>query len=556
MILASFNLPVIFNEQFLKIKNTIEKESAVILGKNVQIGDIGFLPYGEIILKNIKIQDKEKRLSYIEIEKFNIRFSVLEFLISNSATFARHKKSKEFYLKGAAVFKKPGVIGPVKYKLNIIMTPDVISIRNLCLDLEKFSVDIKGNINNYAASPKAELNIASKEINIHGVARINNLYGSVILSKSELLVKNLDFFVNNFPLGISCEISDFKSPAIELRIISYPGQLPVLRPFNPFNFELNYSGKKLGNSINGNLTLRTQKLTSINPRETYHAVIRLDGLSCVFANKAAFVDVKNIICETDTAEKVFNVNASDFKTHVYLGKTKIYFTGLSVSAYKGLLKGNGFLDSGQWPPKLLLDFKVYRLDVVELTKSLELNYELKGNLDFKGVFNNRREPCLSGRLDVADGYLKNAQVLGLISDFLSTPSLKNVYFEHISSLVSFSPANKEAMFDKISISGLDMNLSGNMMLKNMKKINGNISVRLSTKLLKESFKLRLLFLLVGERLPYQNFEFEIGGFLNSPQIRWLSTRFKENVLKYLTSGGKQTIENSLEQAMDELLSSN
>ena len=159
-------------------------------------------------------------------------------------------------------------------------------------------------------------------------------------------------------------------------------------------------------------------------------------------------------------------------------------------------------------------------------------------------------------MDVADGYLKNAQVLGLISDFLSTPSLKNVYFEHISSLVSFSLANKEAMFDKISISGLDMNLSGNMTLKNMKKINGNISVRLSTKLLKESFKLRLLFLLVGERLPYQNFEFEIGGFLNSPQIRWLSTRFKENVLKYLTSGGKQTIENSLEQAMDALLSSN
>jgi len=551
LIFASFNLPVIFNKQFLKIKNTIEKESRAILGKDVKIKDIRFLPYGEIILKDIKIQDKEKGISYVEIERFNIRFSVLGFLISKNVTIARHKKSKEFSLNGVAVFKKPGNIGPVKYKLNAIVTPDVISIGDLSLDFEKFNIDIKGNISNYAVSPKAELNITSKEISIRGAAKINNIYSSVILSKDEFLVKNLDFFVNNFPLGIRCRISDFKSPVVELSIMSYPGQLPSLRPFNPFNFELNYSGKKLGNSMNGDLTLRTQNLISVNPREIYHAMIRLDGLLCVIANRAAFVNVKNIVCETNISDKALDMNAADFKTQIYLGKTKIYFTGSSVSAYKGLVKGNGFLDLGQWPPKLLLDFKVYRLDVAELAKALKLNYESKGNLDFEGVFNNRRDPCLSGKLDVMDGYLKNARVFGLISDFLNTPSLKNVYFEHISSLVSFSPANKEVIFDKISVTGQAMNLSGTMRLKNTKKINGSISVRLSTELLKESFRLRMLFRLVGEKLPYQDFEFEIGGFVSSPQIRWLSTRFRENVLKHLTEGGKQAMEKALKQAIDE-----
>jgi hypothetical protein len=556
LIFASFNLPVIFNKQFLKIKNTLEKESRVILGKDVKIGDIIFLPYGEIILKDIKIQDKEKGVSYAEIERFNVRFSVLELLLSKNVTIARHKKSRGFYLTGAVVFKKPGFIGPVKYKLDVIMTPDVISIGDLSLDFEKFNVDIKGNISNYAASPKAELNITSKEISISGAAKINNIYSNIILSKDGLLVKNLDFFINNFPLGIRCRISDFKSPVVELGIMSYPGQLPSLRPFDPFNFELNYSGKKLGNSMNGDLTFRTQNLISINPREIYHAMIRLDGLSCVLANRAASVNVKNIVCETDISEKALDINAADFKTQIYLGKTKVYFTGSSVSAYEGLAKGNGFLDPGQWPPKLLLDFKVYRLDVAELAKALRLNYESKGSLDFEGVFNNRREPCLSGRLDVTDGYLKNAQIFGLISDFLNTPSLKNVYFDHISSLVSFSSADKEVMFDKISVSSQAMNLSGNIRLKNTKKINGDMSVRLSTELLKESFKLRLLFLLVGEKLPYQDFEFEIGGFLNSPQIRWLSTRFRENVLKYLTEGDKQAMEKALEQAIDQLLTGN
>lgn len=555
LILASFNLPVIFNKKFLKIKNTIEKETSAILGKDVEIGDIRFLPYGEIILKDIKVRDKEKHLSFIEIESFNIHFSVLEFLISKNVTISKHKKSKEFYLKGHALLKKP-YFGPVKYKMDIMITPEVISIGGLSLDFDKFSMDIKGNITNYASDPRAELNIASKEVDVYGLARINNLYASVILSKDELFIKGLDFFVNNFPLGVTLRISDFESPAVELKVITYPGQLPSLRPFNPFNFELDYSGKKLGNSMNGDLTLRTEKLMSANPRKTYHIMVKLDGLFCALMNKAVFVRVKDIICERDISKKTLIMNAADFKTQAYLGKSKIYFTGLSMSAYKGLVKGNGFLDINKWPPKLSLDFKAYRLDVLELASAFKLDYELKGSMDFRGIFNSDAEPSLSGRLDIADGYLKNAKLLEMISDFLNVPSLKDLYFERVSSLVYFSPLNNEFIFDKISVIGQDINLNGDIRLKNAKKINGGILVRLPTKLLKESFKLRFLFLIIGEKLPYQDFEFEIGGFLNSPQIRWLSTRFRENILKYLTGGGKKAIEKALEQAIQELLPKN
>lgn len=555
LVLASFNLPVIFNKKFLKIKNTLEKESSVILGKDVDIGDIGFLPYGEIILKDIRVWDKEKQLSFIEIERFNIYFSVLEFLMSKNVTIAKHKKSKEFYLKGVAILRKPD-LGPVKYKLDIIITPEVISIGGLSLDFDKFSVDIKGNITDYVSDPKAELNIASKEIDIYGLARINNIYSTVLLSKNELFIKDLDFFVNNFPLGVRCRISDFESPVVELKITSYPGQLPSLRPFNPFNFELDYSGKKIENSMYGDLTLRTEKLISVNPRETYHAVVKLEGLFCALMNKAVFVRVKDIICKSDVSEKTLTMNAADFKTQAYLGKSKIYFTGLSMSAYEGIVKGNGSMDLSRWPPKLSLDFKANRLDVLKLASALKQDYELKGTMDFRGVFNSDTEPSLSGRLDIADGYLKNAKLLEMISDFLNVPSLKDLYFERVSSLVYFSPASNEFIFDKISVSGKDINLSGDIRLKNAKKINGGLAVRLPTALLKESFKLRFLFLIIGEKLPYQDFEFEIGGFLASPQIRWLSTRFRENILKYLTGGGKKAIEKALEQAIQELLPKN
>ena len=140
----------------------------------------------------------------------------------------------------------------------------------------------------------------------------------------------------------------------------------------------------------------------------------------------------------------------------------------------------------------------------------------------------------------------------MVSDFLSVPSLKNTYFKDLSSMVEFSWVDKDFLFNKLIVMGEGILLNGDIKLKNTKKINGNISVRLSTELLKESFKLRLLFFIIGERLPCQDFEFEIGGFVNSPQIKWLSTRFRENVLKYLTEGDKAVLEKSLEQAIEQL----
>lgn len=537
LILASFNLPVIFATQFLNIRTTIEKKASFILDKNVRIGSIGFMPYGEAVLNNVKVQD-------IEIEKLSIRFNILEFLI--------RKKVKEFHLKGQAIFKKPDFIKPVKYALNVIVAPEVISIGNLCLNYENYSADIKGNITRYASDPGAELNIASKEIDIPGFGRINNLYGELVLSKDALFIKDLNFFLDNFPLGIKCKISDFKSPAVELKIISYPGQMPSLRVFNPMNFEISFSGGKTGRAIKGSLEFESQKIVSANPRKISYTRVNMEGLSCIFLNRSVFAEAKDIICELNTSKNTFYLKAADFKASAYLIKSRIHLTGLNLLAYKGAIKGRGFMDLKKSPAGLLLDFKVYGMDIAELAEALKLNYELKGAMSFSGIFNNRRDPCLSGKLAVKDGYLKNMQVLGMISDFLSVPSLKNVYFDQIASLVYLFPRTKEAMFDKISVSAGDISLKGSMKIKSTKKLNGNLSVKLSTALLKESFKLRLLFFIIGEKLEYQDFEFEIGGFPGSPQIKWLSTRFRENVMKYLSEGGKQSIEKSLEKAMGEL----
>ena len=115
LVIASFNLPIIFTGQFLKIKETIEKESGAILNKAVIINEIGFLPDGRIILSGIKVKDKMSWASYVEIERLDARFNILQLLINKSTL----KKIKNIRFKGTASFKKPGFIGQINYKLEI-----------------------------------------------------------------------------------------------------------------------------------------------------------------------------------------------------------------------------------------------------------------------------------------------------------------------------------------------------------------------------------------------------------------------------------------------------
>ncbi|MDP2910861.1 MAG: hypothetical protein Q8N76_00770 [Candidatus Omnitrophota bacterium] len=548
LIIASFNLPIIFIGQFLKIKESIEKESGRILNKNVTIGEIGFLPYGKLTLSSIKIKDKKNHASYLEIKRLDARFNILRLLMNKSAL----KKNKDIKLKGTAIFKKPVFLGQVNYKLDAIITPSVISIGDMTLDSDKFDIDIKGNVNDYLKNPVADLNITSKEINMPGIGNVNNLSSSLKITKDELIISNLDFFLNNFPIGARCRISDFKSPRIEFNLMSYPGQTISRRMLNPLNFSLNFLGAGHKNSIKGEMIAEIQKAESINPGKTFYVRMAVSDLSCVFLNKVLSVSAKNISCETDALDRKISLKISDFWALLYAGKKRIYLSRLNLSIYEGLMKGSGYLDFQEAFPKLLLDFKIYKLNIAELAKAQNLNYDLKGALDFKGVFNNRRDPCLSGRLNISDGYLKNIKLLGMVSDFLSVPSLKSTYFKDLSSMVEFSWINKDVLFDKFIVTGNEILLKGSIKLKTTKKIKGNISARLSTEVLKEAFKLRLLFFLIGERLPYQDFEFEIGGFVNSPQIKWLSTSFRESITKYLSEGGKSSLEKSLEHAIEQL----
>jgi len=608
--LFSFNLPRIFKGKFLDIKNEIEKGLSSNLAKDVSIKDIGFMPYGELVLHNLKIRDTKNDISYIDIKKCHVQFNILAFIINRDRVLSRitcrepvfykpsrnlkifigdapHKlnfsknisiklisgrfvfsksgyidfngmtrlrRGKEFYSEGVIDLAKSGINrfllnDILRYKLEGYVLEDAILIDNLALYSGQFNIGITGNVKDYASSPKLDLKATLKEFKV-GNTNINNLYCNIKIEKDELLIKNLYCFLNNFPIGINFKLANFKAPSIEFNLISYPGQLPSLRHINPLNFEASFSGCKHKNSIEGSMVFSTHKLK-----------LNIDDLLCRLSkrvisgrnNMLLSIEADNIIYETVFADKDVMLNMSGFRASLYPDGPRVYLAGSAVSACKGVLKANGFMDFSNRPPRLLLDLKLDNLDMSELASAFKLDYEVVGELNSRGIFNTKAENPLAGRVMISNGYIKNTKLLGLIADFLSVPSLKEIYYKDSSLMVSFSKREKELTLSNINLDSSDINLKADIKIKNMHKVNGKMSVRLSTALLKESFKLRLLFFLIGDRLPYEDFEFEIGGFVEAPHIKWLDTAFKESVRGYLSEGNKKALERALDQAIEQLI---
>jgi len=337
-----------------------------------------------------------------------------------------------------------------------------------------------------------------------------------------------------------------------------------LRPFNPLNFEFSFSGHNLGNSVRGEILLQLEKLIPSKPRSAHSIKLKIDDLSCGFSDipprvfpdeSTAYLslDAKDIVCQTNVPRSDTRLDVGNFRSLLYPKGSRFYFDDLYVSAYKGFLYGKGFLELRNLSPHFVFDFEFDKINMAELVKILNLEHDLAGDLGGEARLDTKAFSYLIGQADISNGHIKNVELLRLIADFLTVPSLKEIYFEDCSSNFSLSALEKEIRLDNLKLRSSDISLDADMTLGDKQKIKGHMLVRLSTRLLRESFRMRLLFLLLGESVPYADFEFRIGGFLENPHIKWLDTRFRQTIMRYLSKSGQKTIEKKVEDAIKPLL---
>lgn len=538
---------------------------------------------------------------------FGFRAELKEAKMINSEGWVdfREYRFKDYLLNKIFFFD---FIDKIRYKLKASLTADTLSVDELLLDLEQFKIEAKGLIKNYKAAPVLDLSLTLKEldfpekiyltsklcisyirnfiVHIKGALRepswavrldnlrskfsylpalvkIDNFTCNLRYSQEGFFINKLSCFLNNFPVGLNGKITNFESPCIELNLISHPGQLPSLRPLNPLNFEFTFSGYKYKDSMEGKTYLEIEKLISARPRKVQYLKLTINDLLCQFLKRPASsasgvspalsIEAKGVVGETNAPKVETRLELCNFKFSIYPECNRLGIPCLSLSGYKGFLKGNGYLIFDRFPPLAFLNFKFSGFNMTELSGLFHLDFELSGDLNGEAIYDNGSFSYLVGTAAITNGYIKNLKLLDLIANFLNIISLKDIHFEDFSSVFSFSVAGDRASLEQIKLCSKDIYLNTDLKFREKQKINGNMLIRLSTGLLKESFKLRMLLLLMGQKLPYVDFEFKIGGFVKTPHIKWEETKFKQGLMRFLSENDKKVMEKQIEEAIKPLI---
>lgn len=637
-----FNLPIIFEDKFSKVKGEIEKAMSRALDKKVNVERIGLAPYGELILYNIIVMQKEKNIPYITAKRCRVRFGIFELLFTKEFKLFHveliepvvYERAKRLHpaqidtmplhiyklgfgrdvslnvISGRLILEKfnnyvdfnfwvsmrmgrllsEGCVdierhGKIKYTLKSSVYQNTFFIEELLLDSWFFKMRAEGIVDNFPKDPLLNLTVNLKKLNtpdktyfksrlftanihdfimhIRGKPKefiwairldvlkagflysqvnliIDSLSCSLMVSRDEFLLEDLACFLNNVPIGLKGKFYNFKSPHLELNLTSYPSKIARLKPFNPLDFEFYFSGHKEKDLVKGNIDFKMQKNTD-------KIRIAAEDFLCELKNNLFSTKSRTISCEIENPSTKTELGFKGFAASCYLKENKIYFEDLSLSGYDGFVGGRGFFEIESFSPRLFLDLTVNNIDFTQMPRLIHMDYEMSGRLGARLTIDTRKAPCIFGRISISDGFIKNEKLLNLISDFLGIPSLKDIYFKKISSKVSFFADPNELYFNQARLHGKDIYLKANIKIKDKEKIKGIITSRLSKELLRESFKLRMLFFLTQDRIPYADFEFKVGGFLKSPHIKWLDARFKNNLRQILSEAGEKALEEEIEK---------
>lgn len=610
-------LPLILRKTLIVTKITFREPVIFLPAKRIEFPqkeDMGFSDYkleldSHFLIKVFSGSAVFARSNYISGEiGFNgwARLYGKEGFLSEGTIDLGKYQLKDYILNDLLFFSFVNTIG---YKLKISLAGDTLSVDEAILDFRQFKMEGEGVIENYNTEPLINLNLALKEpdltekaylksrllvegirnffVNIKGalthptwlismdelrsrfgylpsLLRIDNFYCNLKVSKEKLEIQECSCFLNDFPAGLTLNLSTSASPNIELNIISYPGQIPSLRPSNPLNFEFSFSGDRYDDSIKGTTSLHIEKLLSSNPMLAKELNLKVSELSCGFLKSPTIspsgnsivplkVDLKEIFYDTNMPQPGIKVRLESVSTLLYPEKGRAYLSDLNISGYEGFLKGRGMLEFANVRPGALLDFQFNDLSVEEIVDIVNLEYDLGGRMNGKAIFDTKSIFSLKGDAHILGGYIRNVEMLNLIADFLGVHSLKDIYFDEASLGFSFSRDMNNILFNDIKLRSQDIYMDGDIELNEKIKLKGDVVVRLSTRILKESFKMRLLFLLMGEKYPYADFEFKIAGFLRSPRIKWLETKFRQSIMRFLSKSGQKAMEKNIEEAIKPLL---
>ena len=174
---------------------------------------------------------------------------------------------------------------------------------------------------------------------------------------------------------------------------------------------------------------------------------------------------------------------------------------------------------------------------------------LEGGLDGDLKFDTALSDIFKGQFFVTDGFIENNPILNVVSNFFSVPSLKKVSFKELSVFFTGGRGeyNSQMKLESPQANGL---LDGK--ISSYEKMDGYLTVQLSTQLLNESKVFKRLLAYIRHDEPSVVFPFKIFSYIRSPRVLWLKNEFKEKIQNLLPERNKRYLQRQVNGMVEKI----
>ena len=368
---------------------------------------------------------------------------------------------------------------------------------------------------------------------------------SVNISYPLIQVDKITFDLNDVPSIVYGNIMLIDSPSFDFNFRSYPDQMPANRINNVKALDLKLTASLALNGINGDCSLDFTKENSDGNRR--------DNIRVGFKELSYYLDQKgdtqiksNCLDISYKADQDYNIKLEDVAITVDNVKEVRNISFLSKLS-GGTLSGEGFVVIEELPLRFNINFNPIDVD----SDSFDFLFfphvfgKLSGNINYS----NYPESRLDGDMVIKEGRTEGLDFLIWLSDFFAIPSIRDIDFNNVNS--SMSITDNSISFKDISLDSKDVKIDGYFKIDSSDFLSSKVRLALSKSVIAESSKFRPLLRILGDELDYMEFDFQLSGFKDVVNFKWLESEFKARLRESIPG----FVERGLERKVEEVIKS-
>lgn len=362
----------------------------------------------------------------------------------------------------------------------------------------------------------------------------------VRFSAGKINIDNISFTYGDIPYLLSGDIAISPQTFVNLKFSSYPNISREERFRQSNALEIQVAGLIAKEQFSGSIGL--DYFDHIIYSMPSHIGATFDNLRFSFdKNMQVRLFSREVKLSYQKNKSNHEVILNNLNVFSHLKSKKIK---LSANMYNGFLWVEGVINFTNKYNNLLFNIKVKDVLANHMAGMLSYFGAVFGKLNASAVCQLIPNFFIKGQMAIDKGYIDNLIFFNWIADFFSIDLLRRPDFDQLA--ISFYLDNNSRKLTNIDLNSKNVRLTGNFGIDSNNLVASKISLGLSRELLDNSPKTRPLLRFMGGGIDFLNFDFQLSGFFNAMNFKWLDSDFR-NRLKNMLPG---IIESAFEQRVE------